>query len=267
MKEINFGAPAQIAVVQRANALWTLLRDDPRYSYQGRSVSLAGIDENAHERVIALIRLQGYASCHFVPRDLADRFLEAFSAAGLQPVQWEQYWGREQATLQSRAFLEAYQRPDGLRLRTVQPDTPDAVIHAIGDMSMRSGVLPPPGSVMRGRGPKGVFQYVETQDGRIVASGGAYMSYHADGPRPDDAFWGMLATDSNWRGQRLACWVGAQVIVDMAENFGARGFSSGVKADNPSSQAMCSRLGVCKSDFVYAGAADPLIMGQTSVTR
>jgi len=230
MTNIDFGTPAQIALVRRANALWVLLKDDPIYSFQTRTVSLAKLQADTAGRVIALTRLQGYASCHFVPRDQAADLLSAYDSAGLQSVQWEQYWGRETAISASRRFLETFQRPSGLSLKTVQPDTPDPVIRAIGEMSERSGVLPPTVSGMRGNGPNGVFQYVETADGRIVASGGGFMAYHKDGPRPDEAFWGMLATDPDWRGQRLASWVGAQVIVDLADRYGARGFSSGVKA-------------------------------------
>jgi acetyltransferase (GNAT) family protein len=267
MKEMNFGTPEQVSLVQRANALWRLLADDPRYAFQARAVSLAQPGKDTGEKVIALARLQGYASCHFVPRKQSTGLLAAYKAAGLNAVQWEQYWGNEAALALSAGFLADYRPKDGLRLKTVMPDTPDGVVRAIADMSMGAGVLPPPGSAMRGHGPKGVFRYAETPDGRIVACGGGFMAYHRGGLRADEAFWGMLATDPNWRGQRLACWVGAQVIVDMADRFGAKGFSSGVKADNPSSQAMCARLGVTASDYVYAGATDPQVMGQASPTR
>jgi hypothetical protein len=152
-------------------------------------------------------------------------------------------------------------------LKRTGPETPDAVIHAISRMSVASGVMPPPGAAMRGVGPKGVVAYVETPDGQVIASGGAFMAYHPDGPHADEAFWGMLATDESWRGQRLACWVGAQVVLDMAGRHGARGFSSGVKSDNPASEAMCKRLGVDFSNYVYAGAVDPGLMGDRPVTR
>ena len=134
-------------------------------------------------------------------------------------------------------------------------------------MSKGAGVLPALGSVMRGTGPRSVFIYAETSDAEVVAVGGACMAYHPESARADEAFWGMLATKETWRGNRLACWVGAQVILDMSEQFGARGFSSGVKPDKPSSQAMCSRLGVTQSDYVYAGAIDPEAFGEASVTR
>ena len=267
MSDIVLGSPEQILVVQRATALWVLLQDDPRFAFQGRAVSLVGEQENTADVVISLARVQGYASCHFVHKDNASGYLAQYVAAGLRAAIWNQFWGRSEALSESRRFLEGFVPPDGLTLRTVLPDTPDETVLAICELSMRSGVLPTPGSAMRGEGPKGVFAYVETASGDIVASGGAFMAYHRDSPREDEAFWGMLSTDDAWRGQRLACWVGAQVILDMAEKFGARGFSSGVKSDNPSSQAMCSRLGVGPSDFVYVGATDPATMGEVAITR
>lgn len=93
------------------------------------------------------------------------------------------------------------------------------------------------------------------------------MAYHADSPRADEAFWEMLAAHKSWRGKRLAGWMGAQIIIDMAEKIDARGYSSGVKPDNASSQAMCSRLGVGPSDSVYAGAIDPAAFDEGLVTR
>ncbi len=267
MPEIILGSPPQIQTVQRANALWTILHDDPRFAFQGRAVSVANEQDDAAKLAISLSRLQGYASCHFVKRPNAQGFSDAYQAAGLNPQIWEQYWGRDSAQTQSHAFLQDFQVPEGLTLKTVTHATSDETILKICEMSLEAGVLPVPGSVMRGEGPKGLFSYVEATDGQIVATGGAFMAYHEDSPRADEAFWGMLATHEAWRGKRLAGWVGAQLIEDMAEKFGARGFSSGVKPDNPSSQAMCSRLGVGPSEYVYVGAVDPAAFGDASVTR
>lgn len=163
--------------------------------------------------------------------------------------------------------MREYEAPKNLALKVITSDTPNETVLKICEMSLEAGVLPAPGSVMRGAGPRGVFLYVEAPDGQILASGGACMAYHPDGPRADEAFWGMLATHQDWRGKRLGCWVGAQLIQNMADKFGSGGFSSGVKPDNPSSQAMCSRLGVEPSDNVYAGAVDPAAFGDALITR
>jgi hypothetical protein len=267
LSEIIIGTPQQIQTIQRANTLWTILRNDRRFAFQGRTVSLASEQDGATELVISLSRLQGYASCHFVEKPNAQEYSDAYQAAGLNSVIWEQFWGRSTALSKSREFLQSFDPPRELTLKLVTNDTPDETILKICKMSLEADVLPAPGSVMRGAGPKGIFSYVETADGEIVASGGACMAYHPDSSRADEAFWGMLATHEAWRGKRLACWVGAQIIQDMAKNFGARGFSSGVKPDNPSSQAMCSRLGVGISNYVYAGAVDPTAFGDASITR
>lgn len=265
--DIIYGSPQQVAVVRRANALYRLVGHDPRFTFQGRTVSCLGDSLDAADLVIDLCRLQGYSSAQFVPRDQAGFFLEAYKRAGLSPVEWEQYWGHDTALTASAAFMKEFQIPRGLTLREVTPDTPDDRIHAICRMSQTAGVLPAPGSALRGYGPRGIILYAETEAGDIASVGGGFMAYHPDSAWPNEAFWGMLATAQDWRGKRLACWVGAAAILALADRFGARGFSSGVKADNPSSQAMCSRLGVVRSNRVYAGASDPDLMGSGSVTR
>jgi hypothetical protein len=267
MTDIIYGTPHQINVVKRSTALWALLRNDPRLSFQGRTVSLADATLGGPDIVIALARLEGYSSCHFVPYNEASSYTDAYEVAGLNPAIWNQFWGRETALTASKEFLSDYTHPNGLTLKTVTDSSTDDTIRAICETSVNAGVLPVPGSIMRGKDPKGIMLYVEDQDNRVLAAGGAYMSYHPNSPRFDEAFWGMLATHEAARGQRLACWLGAELIMRMADQYGARGFSSGVKSDNPASQAMCKRLGVNPSDMVYAGATAPLLMGNAPITR
>ena len=105
LSEIILGSPPQIQTVQRATALWTILHDDPRFAFQGRTVSLANQQDDAAELVISLSRLQGYASCHFVEKPHAQEYCDAYQAAGLNPLKWEQFWGRDTALTKSREFL------------------------------------------------------------------------------------------------------------------------------------------------------------------
>ncbi len=42
---------------------------------------------------------------------------------------------------------------------------------------------------------------------------------------------------------------------------------TGVRQDNPSSQALCNRLGVYDSDWIYASCLDEALLGSSSVTR
>ena len=199
--DILYGTPEQCAVVRRAQALHRLVKQNPSYTFQGRTVSYVGAPKETSAQIAAkvtdLCRLQGYASAQFTDRSQRDILAAAFTQAGLAPVTWEQYWGRKTAIDASRAFLGSFSPPTGLHLRVVTPSTTDHKIHALCQMSVNAGVLPPPGSVMRGHGPKGVMLYVETDDDQVVATGGGYMAYHPNNPRHDEAFWGMLATHAD----------------------------------------------------------------------
>jgi RimJ/RimL family protein N-acetyltransferase len=122
-------------------------------------------------------------------------------------------------------------------------------------------VMPVPGSVMRGAQVPGVFLAARDGQGEPVAVAASFR-LHPDGSKNADiAFWGMIATRPDRRGQRLARILGAMAIVHMWEKEGARGFMTGVRADNASSQALCNALGVTDSPWCYATCTDPQVMG------
>lgn len=266
MEEV-FGSATQVAAMQTASDLWTLLRDDPRYCYYGRMVSVAGEQDGLADRLAALARLQGFVSCQFFPAVLYEGLKDEITARGLDLARWEQRWGRESAYRASRSWLDRHALPDGLTLRRVTPETPTMTVATIAALQMRYGVMPVPGWVMRGLGPKGISLYVEAADGTIVAAGSSFCSFHPDSRFATEAFWGMLATDGAWRGRRIASLLGAQIIVEMRERLGVQGFMTGVKADNASSLAMCARLGVEPSQFLYVGVSNPDIVSADAITH
>jgi hypothetical protein len=77
----------------------------------------------------------------------------------------------------------------------------------------------------------------------------------------------MLATREDRRGQRIALLLGAQAIIHMWERHGARGFMTGVRADNASSQALCTKLGLGATDWTYAWCFDKDLLGGSAATK
>lgn len=110
--------------------------------------------------------------------------------------------------------------------------------------------------MMRGQAQKGICFVATDQDQRPVATASSYMIHHPSSPRARDAFWGMLATREDRRGERIALLLGAQAIIHMWERHGARGFMTGVRADNSPSQALCNKLRVSATSWIYAGCVD-----------
>jgi len=73
-EEEIFGTAAQTTVSRRARDVWKLLQDDPRFSYNGRIVAVAGnIGDDTAEKLAALTRLQGSTTCHFLPKEKVER--------------------------------------------------------------------------------------------------------------------------------------------------------------------------------------------------
>jgi len=77
----------------------------------------------------------------------------------------------------------------------------------------------------------------------------------------------MLATREDRRGEKIALLLGAQAIVHMWERHGVRGFMTAVRADNFSSQALCNKLGVTASEWIYASCIDNEIFAGPSITK
>jgi hypothetical protein len=127
--------------------------------------------------------------------------------------------------------------------------------------------MPVPGSVMRGHACAGICLVATDQNGRAVATASSYMIHHPSSRRAKDAFWGMLATRNDRRGERVALLLGARAIVHMWERHGARGFMTGIRADNAPSRALCSKLGVGSTDWIYASCIDKEMFGGSAITR
>jgi RimJ/RimL family protein N-acetyltransferase len=91
----------------------------------------------------------------------------------------------------------------------------------------------------------------------VVSS--AYASgYITDGSdrAQRECFWGMLATDPDWRGQRLSVLLGGLLLQQMHTDFGFTDFYTGVEPGNAPSEAVCARLGLRKSGRSIVTFAD-----------
>ncbi|MDH4060886.1 MAG: hypothetical protein OEU94_08745 [Aquincola sp.] len=262
-----FGSPDRIALARRSARLWSLLRNDARFAYYGRLVALSEPAQDTAEILAALAALQGAAVCYFYPAIAAPRLFAQLEDRGLATDRHEHFRGGEAAVAASRRALEDFSLPDDLSVFAIEADTPRDVVADVAALCLSCDVMPVPGSVMRGRSQKGICLVAIDRDRRAVATASSYMLHHPSSPRAMDAFWGMLATREDRRGERIALLLGAQAIVHMWERHGARGFMTGVKADNLSSQALCRKLGVAETEWIYASCIDKLMFGGSSITK
>jgi hypothetical protein len=262
-----FGSPDRIALSRRSADLWSLLRDNPRYAYYGRLVALSDPGQDAADILYAMAKLQGAAVSYFYPADAATGLLARLEERGLATDRHEHFRGGEAALAASRKAREDFALPADLSVSAIDASTPRELVREVAELCQSCDVMPVPGSIMRGQAREGICLVATDRNGRPVATASSYMIHHPSSPRAKDAFWGMLATRKDRRGERIALLLGAWAIVHMWERHGARGFMTGVRADNSSSRALCNKLGVSATDWIYASCIDKEMFGGSSITK
>jgi Acetyltransferase (GNAT) family len=266
-QEEYFGSPGKVTLMKRSAALWSLLKDNPRYAYYGRLVALSDPPEDTADVLSYLAALQGAAVAYYLPKGTADDLFSQLKQRGLTTDRHEHFWGGETAYRASKDALANYSLPEDLTVSRLDQATPREFVGKVAELCESCDVMPVPGAVMRGQTRRGINLVASDAEGRPVASASSFVLHHSESPHAKDVFWGMLATRPDRRGQKVALVLGAMTIEHMWEKEGARGFMTGVRKDNASSQALCNRLGVTDSSWVYASCVDAQALGSSTVTR
>ena len=262
-----FGSPAKIALMKRSRHLWSLLRDNPRFAYYGRMVALSEPGYDIVEMLGALARLQGATICYHVPTASVPRLFADLQALGYVTDRHEHFRGGEDAYLASQIVEKTTPLPGDLTISVIDTNTPRSLVAEVAKLCQSCDVMPVPGSTMRGQVRPGVCLAAIDRQGHPVATASSYPLFHASSPHAKDVFWGMLVTRDDRRGERLGLLLGAKAIIHMWERCGARGFITGVRADNEPSQAVCRKLGVRPTDWIYAACIDPVVLGDRMITK
>ena len=265
--EEYYGSPENIAAMKRSAALWSLLKDDPRFAYYGRLVGLSQPIENAAQILASLARLQGAGPCYFFPKTKVEALFSEFGAAGLSNDRHEHFIGGETAYAAAKETLSAHDLPADLTLRRLDGDTPGEFVANVVDLMESCEVMPVPAAILRGRQGKGICLAVTDSEGNPVCAASSYFMHPASSPHANTVFWGMLATRQDWRGKKIALVLGAMAMVHMWEQLGARAFMTGVRQNNAPSTALCNKLGVTDSKWAYAVCVDTKTLGRETVTK
>lgn len=262
-----FGDPERIALAKRSAHLWTLLKDDRRFAFQGRIVLLSEPGADMVEHMVALAKLQGGSVCNYFPESKAPQAIAELRDHGLEIAEHVHLRGDRSSLDASHKALESYAMPEDLTVMAIDETTPSSLVEEVVEMSECCGVTSVPGWVMRGAGPKGVFLVAQNPAGEPVACAASFMCHPQSSSHADDAFWGMLATREDRRGQRIAFLLGAMAIIHMWDVHKARGFITGVSAENPSSMALCRKLGLSETGWQYISCVDKAIFARASITK
>ncbi|WP_425101508.1 N-acetyltransferase family protein [Tropicibacter sp. S64] len=262
-----FGAPEQQALQQRADHVWTLLKDDPRFCCHGRAVGLAEASAETIETQVALAKLQGACSVEGVPKALAGTRHAALAGAGLKTDQFDVWCGDGGALSAAEEVIRSIAWPSDLEIVSVDGSTSGEDMAQLDALTQSCGVLLPMGAFMRGHRRPAVCLFARDSAGRIVGSTAAVAQFHPGSPKAGTVWWGMLATDEARRGQGIAVLLGAHSMLAMRDRFGYEQVFTGIREGNTPSERLCGKLGLSPSDTVVIIAIAPELFASGRVTK
>lgn len=263
-----FGTADQQALLRRGRALAHMLGSDPRFGYYGRTVCLITRQDGSVEDLAALARVQGNSNISHVPTDEAAALAAELRNAGLIPIVYDKWDGTERVLRAAQEIASSISLPSDLTLVRLNRSTDPAVVASLAETALLSGVLPLCGEILRGIGHPAVCIGAIDASGTIVSCASSALLTHPGHPTlAGQAWWGMLATRNEWRGQRLALVLGAHAILEMEQRHGIRNFMTGVEPGNAPSEAVCSRMGLAIDGYAVVGCADPASLQSGRMTK
>ncbi|MBT8413978.1 MAG: hypothetical protein KJO30_06555 [Boseongicola sp.] len=268
MEDKYFGPSDVQLVARRAKALFSIVKSDPEFAWYGRYVALADFDTGGFETFLSLIRLQGACPAYWIAVDKADYVETALLNAGFRADRFEYVISEGDTLRRAREILSGYDLGGDLDVIRLGPDSSEQDLERFAGVAMDGGVLPPPASVLRGDTRKGVFLMAKDRaSGRVVSCAAAIENFHPKSRRADHAFWGMLSTLPEWRGRKIALILGARAIVTLFEDHGFSKFTTGVRAENDGSMALCAKLDMLPGKWCSYVGMDPAQVTSARVTK
>lgn len=262
-----FGSPAQQNVQRRAENIWALVKDDPRFATHGRAVGLADYSEDNLPAHLALTRLQGVCAMEGLTKADAETRKVALAAEGLKTDEFVAWHGEAESFEAARSLLQERALPEDLTVCETGPETSPEEIRAFDAFTQTCEVLLPMGSFLRGQQSPSVFLFARDRNGRIVGASGSVRQFHPDHPEGGRAWWGMLATDPARRGESIALILGAMAMTAMQDRFGFAACFTGIRQGNSASEALCSKLALSERDETILIAIDPEMFAGDRVTK
>lgn len=261
-----FGTSDQQALQRRAAALFELVRDDQRFATHGRALGVADYAD-APELQAALARNQGVGPCDSVPRDTVADHRRMLEAGGLQTDCYNNWRGGAETIVAARDLVKTRSMPDDLIVKVADWKTDPVEMAAIADATQSCDVLLPAGAFMRGTQRDAVCVYAMEANGRVVGTSASVLHCHPDHQRKKEAWWGMLSTREERRGQGIALLLGAKAMILMHERYGAARFVTGIREGNAASEYLCAKLGLQMAGDCAVVAIDPAAFSGGRLTK
>lgn len=262
-----FGTPAQETLLRRGQALYELLADTPAATYYGRAVGVLHPDAEGLALLQRLVTLQGASNVFGVANDAVADLRVEMAVKGYATTHYATWIGGDDALAAADRILDDTALPVDLTLQVIDGASDPEDLARLAEISLTVGVLPISGAVLRGTLRPGLGIVALDAGGRAVSCAAAAGFANSRSPYGDMAWWGMLATHPDRRGERLALILGAHALREMQRRHGYRRFFTGVQPGNAASEAVCAKCGLAPGETSIVTVIDPAAVEGGKLTK
>ena len=268
MEKEFFGSPDQQAVLARGLALYDLLCEHPAMTYYGRGVGVLWGAPGALDLMARLATVQGVSNCSFIPDANVPALRADLEADGYSITHYAAWEGSADALTAADRILDAHAPAEDISVHVIDAKSPASHLQALAHVSLDAGVLPVAGCILRGQRRPAVSVVALDGKGQGVSCAAAATYAHPDHPEFGKvAWWGMLATRPDRKGERLALILGAIALREMRRRHGIERFFTGVTAGNAASEAVCRRSGFAPRGRSIISPVDPRVLQGGKLTK
>ena len=263
-----FGSTEIRNVCRKASNMWNIVNDNPRFQTHGRAVGMNwegdGTDISLH---LSLARLQGVAGCVFIPARDAEGYILALEKEGMKTDRYELWKTKTNALENANRIVSENRLMDDLDVESIRSETPSHTLTAVAKLAEKCGVTLPMGSFVRGINRPSVYMIARNDKGVPVGLASSTETFHSSSKFGSYAHWGMLSTDPDRRGEKIALILGAMSMLEMNNRYSYEKFMTGIRDGNTPSEKPCSKLHLTKTDTTVVIAIDPESFSRSQMTK
>ena len=150
MEDEIFGSEPQQTLLKRGQDTFALVRDDPRFTYYGRTVGVADHTDESNAILTSLARLQGAAHYGCVDDRNVLPLIRNLKDRGYSTTHYVRWVSGENTFGLAEAAVSDYPLPPDVRVISLGPNSPKTDLQKLADIALSCEVLPPSGAVLRG---------------------------------------------------------------------------------------------------------------------
>ena len=259
-----FGTPEQQRLQQRVHERLDWTNATPGACNPGRFLGTDDPERLGWDVVADILEHDGFFGFRLIRASDIPEIQAKLAELGFRIDFWDVFAAPAETVLGQCHPIINQPLPEGLNWRSDADLREPDKIEQVQTLISNCGVVPLYADMMCGKAVPSVLCVLEDHSGKAIAAAYGYMPHNEHSLHRNNAWGGLVAVDTEHRGQRLGVLVNAKMAAMCVEQLGAQHLHELVSSSNDTSRRMVQRCGLVLDPHLKCGIATK---GETRFTR